>query len=352
MRSCSADISLSPDATTVPRAHASRGTVPRPTPNSMRPPVSTSASAKSSARRSGCHCGTTLNIWPKRSALRPGGGVHAEHDEVRQHLVALVLEVVLGQPHRVVAEAVGRLGPVQHVLVAGEHVGVAVPPGRRGDGRVAGIGHRHGPEEVRVDSHRRTVLPPAAAPGRPPGERRVPTPDGGPSRRWPRQHRPTAALMRAGGRRRRPAGPGRCRSATMTLAWPNWWPNGAAGGDVVTAGGQPVDPRVRRACRPRRPPGRHGDDHVSKPARRRASTHRGLPMASAGDWPAWSSRASTCSRIWGWPSPPWVPSTAARRPSGSVTRSGRQRVGRPAPGAVLGRVAGDQWRSRGRGCGG
>ena len=69
MRSCSADISLSPEATTVPSAHASRGTVPRPTPNSMRPPVSTSARAKSSARRSGCHCGTTLNIWPKRSSL-------------------------------------------------------------------------------------------------------------------------------------------------------------------------------------------------------------------------------------------------------------------------------------------
>ena len=61
-RSCSADMALSPEATTVPSAQASRGTVPRPTPNSMRPPVRMSASAKSSARRSGCHWGTTLNI--------------------------------------------------------------------------------------------------------------------------------------------------------------------------------------------------------------------------------------------------------------------------------------------------
>ena len=72
MRSCSADIALSPDATTVPRLHASRGTVPRPTPISIRPPVMMSASAKSSAKRKGCHCGTTLNICPKRrSFVRP-----------------------------------------------------------------------------------------------------------------------------------------------------------------------------------------------------------------------------------------------------------------------------------------
>jgi hypothetical protein len=76
--------------------------------------------------------------------LRPGGGVHPEHDEVGRHLVALVLEVVLGEPHGVVAQAVGRLRPVEHVLVAGQHVGVAVPPRRRCDARVAGVGHRHG----------------------------------------------------------------------------------------------------------------------------------------------------------------------------------------------------------------
>ena len=78
MRSCSADIALSPLATTVPSAHASRGTVPRPTPNSIRPPVMMSARAKSSARRSGCHCGTTLNICPRRSSLGQRGEVLAE----------------------------------------------------------------------------------------------------------------------------------------------------------------------------------------------------------------------------------------------------------------------------------
>ena len=62
MRSGSRLMSLSPEATIVPRLSASRGTVPRPTPNTMRPPVRMSAMAKSSARRSGCHCGTTVNI--------------------------------------------------------------------------------------------------------------------------------------------------------------------------------------------------------------------------------------------------------------------------------------------------
>ena len=60
-------MALSPLATTAPSDCASRGTVPRPTPNTMRPPLSTSAMAKSSARRSGCHWGTTLNICPNRS---------------------------------------------------------------------------------------------------------------------------------------------------------------------------------------------------------------------------------------------------------------------------------------------
>jgi hypothetical protein len=54
-------------STSAPRVCISRGTVPRPTPKRIRPPVRTSAMAKSSASRSGCHCGTMLNIWPNFS---------------------------------------------------------------------------------------------------------------------------------------------------------------------------------------------------------------------------------------------------------------------------------------------
>ena len=65
-RSSSADISLSPDATTPPSDCASRGTVPRPTPNCIRLLVRICIIAASSARRRGCHCGTILNICPRR----------------------------------------------------------------------------------------------------------------------------------------------------------------------------------------------------------------------------------------------------------------------------------------------
>ena len=82
-----------------------------------------------------------------------GGGVHTEQDEIGEDLVALVLEVVLGEPHRVVAQPVGRLRPVQHVVVTGDHIGIAVTPGCGRHARVAGVGHRHRAEEVRVDTH-------------------------------------------------------------------------------------------------------------------------------------------------------------------------------------------------------
>ena len=49
------------------RCSTSRGTVPRPTPRMARPPERLCNVEKSSARRSGCHCGTTLNIVPSRS---------------------------------------------------------------------------------------------------------------------------------------------------------------------------------------------------------------------------------------------------------------------------------------------
>ncbi len=51
------------------RWSTSRGTVPRPTPRMARPPDRLCRVAKSSARRSGFHCGTTLNIVPRRMRL-------------------------------------------------------------------------------------------------------------------------------------------------------------------------------------------------------------------------------------------------------------------------------------------
>ena len=87
------------------------------------------------------------------------GEVETEQDQVGRDLVALVLEVVLGEPHRVVAEPVHRGGPVREVAVAREEVVVAVPAIDGQRPVVAGVGHRHAAVEVCVDSHR-CILPP------------------------------------------------------------------------------------------------------------------------------------------------------------------------------------------------
>ena len=60
---------LSKDPTEAPEVESdsiSRGTVPRPTPRTARPPERLCKMAKSSAKRSGCHCGTMLNSVPIR----------------------------------------------------------------------------------------------------------------------------------------------------------------------------------------------------------------------------------------------------------------------------------------------
>ena len=81
------------------------------------------------------------------------GERHAELDDVRDDLVALVLEVVLGQPHRVVAELVGCVSPLEEVVVRGEDIGHAVAA-RRGNGPgVARVGHGHRAEEEDVELH-------------------------------------------------------------------------------------------------------------------------------------------------------------------------------------------------------
>ena len=97
------------------RCRTSRGTVPRPTPSIARPPDRLCSVAKSSARRSGFHCGTTLNIAPKRRSLRLCGDPRRDQQPVGDHLVALVLEVVLGRPERVEPESFGLVGGVDVV---------------------------------------------------------------------------------------------------------------------------------------------------------------------------------------------------------------------------------------------
>jgi hypothetical protein len=153
MRSSSADISLSPDATTPPSDCASRGTVPRPTPNCMRLPGEDLHRGGILGETQRMPLRHHVEHLAETQPLGLLGQVQTEEDQVGRDLVALVLEVMLGEPHRVVAEAVHRAGPVQQVVVAGDHVVVAVAPvdGRRAP--VAGVGHRDGSVEVGVDPH-------------------------------------------------------------------------------------------------------------------------------------------------------------------------------------------------------
>ena len=92
------------------------------------------------------HLALAQTLGPKREG-------HAELDDVRHDFVALVLEVVFGQPHGVVAEAIGRVGPVEEVVVRGDDIGHVVatrPSDRTG---VARVGHGHRAEEEHVELH-------------------------------------------------------------------------------------------------------------------------------------------------------------------------------------------------------
>ena len=66
--------------------------------------------AKSSARRSGCHIGAMLKPQPILRFFVTCARCTAHIRMLGRHLVALVLEMVLGQPQRVVAEPVHLLG--------------------------------------------------------------------------------------------------------------------------------------------------------------------------------------------------------------------------------------------------
>ncbi len=152
-RSASRLSALSPDATTAPSVSASRGTVPRPTPNCMRPPEQMSAMRVVLGQAQRVPLGHDVEHLAQAQPLGLVDEVQPEQDEVGDDLVALVLEVVLGQPHGVEAEPVHRPGPVGQVVVAGHDVVVAVAPlDRQGPG-VAGVGHGDRAVEVRVDPH-------------------------------------------------------------------------------------------------------------------------------------------------------------------------------------------------------
>jgi hypothetical protein len=62
----------------------------------------------SSARRSGCHIGTTLKPQPMRRFFVTPHEVHRHHQQVRDQLRAFRLEMVLGHPERVVAALILR----------------------------------------------------------------------------------------------------------------------------------------------------------------------------------------------------------------------------------------------------
>ena len=79
--------------------------------------------------------------------------VHPHENQVGHHLVTLVLEVVLGEPHGVEAVLFGRLGPVLEIAIAVDDRVVAIATF---EGRWSGqprVGHRHPAVEVDVDAH-------------------------------------------------------------------------------------------------------------------------------------------------------------------------------------------------------
>ncbi len=113
--------------------------------------------AKSSASLSGCHWGTMLNAMPIRMRSRPLGEDRADQQPVRDDLVPLVLEVVLGQPERVEAEPIAQHAHVEDLLGRPPHLLLVVPAiGRR---RCAGTGVRHldATEEEDSRAHGATV---------------------------------------------------------------------------------------------------------------------------------------------------------------------------------------------------
>ena len=92
--------------------------------------------------------GHDVEHLPEPQPLGQPRQVQAEQHQVRRELVALVLEVMLGEPHGVVAQAVGGTGPVAEVGVGRGHLLVGHPPvtrdrGARPRGRTSGRSRRN-----------------------------------------------------------------------------------------------------------------------------------------------------------------------------------------------------------------
>ena len=81
------------------------------------------------------------------------GHRHPKQHEVRGDFVALVLEVMLGKPHAMNTGVVGRLAPVGEIFVAGNEVGVSVPPIGGSRSGVSGIRHWDVAVKVQINAH-------------------------------------------------------------------------------------------------------------------------------------------------------------------------------------------------------
>ena len=119
----------------------------------------------------------------------------------------------------------------------------------------------------------------------------------------------------------------------MSCACPNDAGDAVDDLDVVAPLAQAVGP-VRRRPRPRRRRRwrRRRPRCRSPTAAGWRSAHRGAPIAVPADWRWRSNRASSCRRICGCVSPPMVPMTARRPPSGRVTTAGARVWGGRRPG--------------------
>ena len=86
--------------------------------------------------------------------------MHAKQNEIRKYLVALILKVVFGEPHGVVAQCVCSLRPVNKVFITFNYCVVVVSTTCGRDAGVTGIWHGHCAEKVGIDAHEHNLLNP------------------------------------------------------------------------------------------------------------------------------------------------------------------------------------------------
>ena len=63
---------------------------------------------------------------PEAKALCLLRKVQPKQNEVRSHLIAFILKMVLGKPHRVVAKPVHRFRPGRQIVIASDEVWIVV----------------------------------------------------------------------------------------------------------------------------------------------------------------------------------------------------------------------------------